>query len=141
MLPVAKRKSRRAPGSGHFLRKVCKKVKKTRATANSASSGALQSWVRAASYKAYLKKTRFFEKNVFFSQNTVRRYLVGAGLSGSLSCCHFLCKFRCVNRFFEIYAHSNSIRNRFANLLRRVPRTSFFCIFFGRVFGRALYKK
>ena len=28
---------------------------------------------------------------MFFSQNTFRHYLVGAGFSGSLSWCHFLC--------------------------------------------------
>ena len=80
----------------------------------------------------------FLKKHVFFSQNMVRQYLVGAGLSGSLSCCHFLCVLACVGRFFEIREHSNFRRNIYANSLRRDPRTSFFALF-SEGFSDALY--
>ena len=70
MLPVAKRKSRRGPAPGHFLRKVCKKAKGTRGTANSASSGTLRSWVQAASYAFLNWKTHVFEKKTRFFHKT-----------------------------------------------------------------------
>ena len=54
---------------------------------------------------------------------------MGAGLSGTLSCCHFLCDLAYVESFSEIHAHANSIGNRYANSLRRDPRTSFFALF------------
>ena len=66
VLPVAKRKSRRAGTPGHFLRKVCKKAKETWDTANSAFSGTLQGWVRACSYHCKLENSCFFEKHCFF---------------------------------------------------------------------------
>ena len=129
VLPVAKRKSRRGPAPRHFLRKVCKKVKKTRDTANSAFSGTLQSWQRAASYKAYLKKTRFFEKNMFFFAKHVPplprgRRLLRVALMMPLS-------MRPVSGIsqFAFYKLSHFFVLSRCSSLRRDPRTSFFALF------------
>ena len=92
VLPVAKPKSRDAHAPGHFLRKVCKKAKETRDTANSASSGTLQSWVPASSFEYKSEKSSFLQKNAFCSKCKDRIGHVGAGLARSLSCCHFLCE-------------------------------------------------
>ena len=111
------------------MKKFCKKAKETRDTANSASSGTLQGWRRASRNRCTSEKSRFFQKDTFFSQNTVRRCLVGAGLSGSLSCCHFLCDLSRGPLTFAFYTLSHFLVLSRCSLLRRDPRTSFFALF------------
>ena len=111
------------------MRKVYEKVKKTRATANSASSGMLQSWHRAASYEAYSKKTHFFEKkHVFFTKHVPPlprgRRLLRVALMMPLS-------MRPVSGIsqFAFYKLSHFFVLSRCSSLRRDPRTSFFALF------------
>ena len=136
MLPVAKRKSRRGPAPRHFLRKVCKKVKKTRDTANSAFSGTLQSWQRAASYQAYLKKIRFFQKNTFFSQNTSVVASWAPAAQGPSHAATFYAP--CLHSFYFCKLHTFSFFGTVSvRIAQEGPPNEFFCTFFGSVFGRA----
>ena len=129
VLPVAKRKTRRAHAPGHFLRKFCKNVKETRRTANSASSGTLQGWVRAASYQAHLNKKHIFFKKYVFPTKHSCQCNVGAGLSGSLSCCHFLCVLS-RGSFTLQYTHFLIFSCCLGVLCSRgTPRTSCFALF------------
>ena len=65
----------------------------------------------------------------FFSQNTVRQYLVGAGFSGSLSWCNFLCVLSRLSLTFVFYKLTVFLILSRCSSLRRDPRTSFFAIF------------
>ena len=69
------------------------------------------------------------KKNVCFQQKHNCRCLVGAGLSGSLSCCHFLCDLSRGSFAFASYTHSRLLFLSWASLLRRDPQTSFFALF------------
>ena len=136
VLPVAKRKSRRGPAPRHFLRKVCKKAKGTRGTANSASSGTLQSWQRAARNRCTLEKSRFFQKNTFFSQNTALVASWAPAAQGPSHDATFYASWAHSFYFCKLHTFSffGTVSGRIA---QEGPPNEFFCTFFGSVFGRA----
>ena len=130
VLPVAKRKSRRGGRPGHFLRKVCKKAKGTRGTANSASSGTLRSWQRARRNQPKKEKSRFFfkKKHVFFHKTQLwlprghRPLRVPLMMSLAMRTGPTLFTFVSYTLFHFLVLSRCS-------LLRRDPRTSFLALF------------
>ena len=141
VLPVAKRKSRRAPRPRHFLNFFCKKAKETRGTALSASSGTLQCWQCAYSYLAYLKKNVFFSnKHAFFKKHGPsvprgRRPLRVALLLP-------LCMRRVPRFFYFCNTHTFSFLGPVPGFFAQEgPPDEFFCSFFGRFLGRICYRR
>ena len=74
------------------------------------------------------KSTFFSKKHVFFTKHFCG-CLVGAGRSGSLSCCHFLCALPPRGLTFVSYTLFHFLVLSRGGLLRRDPRTSFFALF------------
>ena len=129
VLPVAKRKSRRGHSPGHVLKKVCKKAKETRDTANSASSGTLQSWHRASRFKYKLEKSCFFLKKYVFCKKHGRS--VPRGRRPLRVALLLPLSMRVVSGFFyfcKLQTFYFFVLSQ-CYLLRRDPRTSFFAFF------------
>ena len=74
------------------------------------------------------KSTLFSKKHVFFTKHSFG-CLVGAGRSGSFSCCHFLCALSPRGFTFVSYTLFHFLVLSRCSLLRRDPRTSFLALF------------
>ena len=137
VLPVAKRKSRRAPGSGHFLRKVCKKSKGysghgqfglLRDAPKLAPGGQLPSIVEKK--HVFRKKYVFFTKHVPPVPRGRRLLMVALMMQLSMRPVPAFFDF-CILQTFLFFCPVSVF------LAQKGPPNEFFCTFFGRVFGRA----
>ena len=111
------------------MRKFCKKAKGTRGTANSASSGMLQSWRRVSRKHTYLKKVRFFKKNTFFSQNVSMVASWAPAAQGPSHDATFYASWAHPFYFCRLHIFFHFLVLSRCSLLRRDPRTSFFVLF------------